>query len=48
MKCNQCMNEMEYSAQLKEVQIPVCSNPNCPNFGLLQISSERMAEHENK
>lgn len=40
--CLACNQEMEYSAQIEEKNIPVCNNPSCKNYGLLAISKEMM------
>jgi hypothetical protein len=33
---------MEYSVELEKALIPVCTNPACPSYSLLQISVEQM------
>ena len=40
--CNQCEKQMKGILELEKWTIPVCTNPSCPNFGLLQISSEKI------
>lgn len=45
--CNQCseeMDEYQFGHQLEETDhiLKVCSNPKCPNFGLLQVPKEKM------
>ena len=42
--CNQCSEQMTGILELEKYVIPVCTNPKCPNFALLQISSEKMVE----
>ena len=48
--CNQCQKEMEglleFGISYGTIHIPVCTNPECPNFGLLQVSSEKIEEVE--
>ena len=52
--CNQCMTNMENSAEImaangKPAYIGVCCNPRCPNYSLLQIAAEQMPpEKESK
>jgi hypothetical protein len=40
--CVQCAKEMVYGCDIQKINIPVCSNPGCPNYGLLQIGREGM------
>jgi hypothetical protein len=48
--CNQCHREMqEFTATITGqnqaiIRIYACSRPTCPNFGLMQIPMEVMAE----
>ena len=42
--CNQCGKQMDAILELEKWTIPVCTNPSCPNFSLLQISVEKMSE----
>lgn len=42
--CNYCFQNMDYTVQLEKYQIPVCHKPECPAFGVLQISQEKIAE----
>ena len=42
--CNHCHKQMDGMVELEKTTIPVCTNPACPNFSLLQISAEKMAE----
>ena len=48
--CNQCKKEMEgvleFNISYRSIGIPICTNPECPNFGLLQVGSERIKEVE--
>ena len=46
--CNQCGKQMEAVLELEKFTVPVCLNPGCPNFALLQISVEKVIEFENK
>ena len=46
--CNQCGKQMEAILELERYAIPVCVNPACPNFALLQISVEKVIEFEEK
>ena len=46
--CNQCNKQMNAILELEKWTIPVCVNPGCPNFGLLQISIEKITEHLKK
>jgi hypothetical protein len=43
---------MEYSAEVSngkiEILIPVCTRAACPNYGLLQISAEKMPNEKEK
>lgn len=39
--CVQCLQPMEYSV-ITECVIPVCDNPMCANFALLQVGCEGM------
>lgn len=43
--CNQCGLNMEGSVDIGIGAISACDNPKCPNFALLQISMEKMAEY---
>ena len=44
--CNQCQRQMySVSWDLEQDGIRVCDNPECPNYGLLQVTQERMAVH---
>lgn len=42
--CNYCNEEMEMSADFGEKTVPVCTNPECTAYALLQISMEMMPE----
>lgn len=42
--CNQCHKQMEGITELEKYIVSVCANPECPNFSLMQISMEKMAE----
>ena len=46
--CNQCGKKMNAVMELEKWNIPVCVEPCCPNFGLLQISVEKMFEFIDK
>ena len=56
MKCNQCKKEMEYQQSFKierkgedeTVFMHFCTNPACPNYGLLQVPEETMIDIYNK
>ena len=39
--CNQCHEQMQIEV---DEDVMVCSNPACPNYGLLQIGIEDMIE----
>lgn len=38
-KCVQCCEELHYTIQIGDQGIPICYNPGCPNFGLLQCGT---------
>lgn len=44
--CNQCGKHMEFYVEVSigrtRVEIPVCTEACCPNFGLLQVSMENI------
>lgn len=40
--CNQCGEKFEYHSELETKTVNVCVNPECPNYGLLQIAAEDM------
>ena len=40
--CNQCGQQMGAQIELENWAIPVCVNPECANFSLLQISMEKV------
>ena len=40
-RCVQCAKEMPYGIDWDKF-VPVCHNPKCPNFGLLQMGIEKM------
>lgn len=42
--CNQCYNPMKEPLD-NVVRHGCCINPECPNFGLVQIPAEDMARH---
>ncbi len=44
--CNRCGKQMDAILELEKYTIPVCTNPECPNFSLFQISMEKMIEFE--
>lgn len=46
--CNQCGKKMDAIIELEKYNVPVCINPECPNYGLLQISEEKIEEYKNK
>lgn len=46
--CVQCGQELEAILELEKWTIPVCTNPSCPNFGLLQIGVKKMFEFIDK
>ena len=46
--CNMCHKQMEGILELEKYTIPVCVNLKCPNFGLLQISEEKIIEFLDK
>lgn len=46
--CNQCGKQMGAILELEKYTVPVCINPKCPNFALLQISVEKVIEFEEK
>ena len=46
--CNQCGKQMDAMIELEKWVVPVCTNPECPNFALLQISAEKIAEFDKK
>lgn len=51
--CNMCHHEMPYSAEVMTnrgelILIPVCTNPRCPNYAVLQISAEQMPKNDIK
>jgi hypothetical protein len=48
MTCVQCQREIKSVIHVQEKQIPVCSNPECPNFGLLQVGHEIVSEFAEK
>jgi hypothetical protein len=42
--CSQCGKKVDAVVELEKWNIPVCINPSCPNFGLLQIGMEKINE----
>jgi formylmethanofuran dehydrogenase subunit E len=45
--CSQCGENMEHSAEVVSngyvtMLVPVCTNPACPSYALLQIAKEQM------
>ena len=46
-KCVQCGKELNAILELEKWIIPVCTEPSCPNFGLLQIGVKKMYEFIN-
>lgn len=38
--CVQCGNKLTSGLELSECFVPVCLNPKCPNYGLLQIGEK--------
>jgi hypothetical protein len=42
--CNYCFTQIDYTIELENFQIPICSKPDCPAFALLQINQEKMIE----
>ena len=36
---------MKARTNLKKIYILVCTNPECPNYGLLQVSEEEMLKY---
>uniref|UniRef100_A0A6H1ZY97 Uncharacterized protein n=1 Tax=viral metagenome TaxID=1070528 RepID=A0A6H1ZY97_9ZZZZ len=41
--CVQCGHEMLYGTDVDKF-VPVCTNPSCPNLGLLQMGIEKITE----
>ena len=39
---------MKYATDVQNKQVPVCNNPKCPNYGLLQLGKEIMAKVDKK
>lgn len=42
--CVQCGRELLGQVEIESKQIGVCHRPECPNYGLLQISIEKIKE----
>lgn len=46
LHCVQCAEEMPYRTDMvccgDKYSLPICLNPKCPNFGLLQIGVEAL------
>lgn len=44
--CVQCLNHMEFAVDEDSFKglVFVCTNPKCPNYGLLAICVEKMPE----
>lgn len=40
--CVECGKEMPYAAKIGRTDVPVCANPECPEYGLLQVGREQM------
>lgn len=40
--CVQCHLEIEFVINVEDKQVPVCNNPECPNYWLLQLGSDIM------
>ena len=41
--CVQCGEEMECYTAVQDRRVPVCNNPECANYGLLQLGIEIMS-----
>lgn len=41
--CVQCLEPMFYGTNWDK-HVPICTNPKCPNYGLLQIGLEALEE----
>lgn len=37
MNCVQCFEKLENLVSIKNVELFVCKEPGCPNYGLVQI-----------
>ena len=46
--CNMCFKQMDAIIELEKYSVPVCVNPKCPNFALLQISAEQVKKYNAK
>lgn len=42
--CNQCGKELLHVSYPNSTEIWVCTNPECPNFALLQIPAELLVK----
>ena len=40
--CVLCGKEIVYGCNINKVNVPVCDNPKCNNYGILQIGREDM------
>ena len=47
--CNQCFRQMKFTlAEVGVVSFYVCTNPDCPNYALVQIPVEFMPKVKGK
>lgn len=42
--CVQCGRVLEAYTDVQDKQVPVCTYPDCPNYGLLQLGIEIMKD----
>ena len=43
--CNYCHKQMPGAVELEKYRVPVCTNPECPVYGLLQIAKEKLTTY---